>query len=135
MTLDELREWHFNKAKRHAMLAANVKATTAGEAHRRRSELQRQAEFHSDAVYAIDAARGVNAPVSTDAAWVQRIRETAAHLRDNSLKLAKYPGMDKEARARELAALYIQEIADLHEVKRAFGVGVAPLSVPDKAQP
>ena len=57
MTLEELRQWHISKAKRHAVLAANVKAATAGEAHRKRNELQRQAEFHSDAVYAIDAAR------------------------------------------------------------------------------
>ena len=56
MTLEELRQWHISKAKRHAVLAANVKAATAGEAHRKRNELQRQAEFHSDAVYAIDAA-------------------------------------------------------------------------------
>lgn len=61
-------------------------------------------------------------PSSADAAWLKRIRDTAAHLRDNSLKLAKYPGMGDEARARELAALYIAEIADLHEAIAAAGV-------------
>jgi hypothetical protein len=61
MTIDELRDWHIQKAKRYAVLALNVKAPTAGEVHRKRAELQRQAEFHSDAVHAIDdaAAHGV----------------------------------------------------------------------------
>lgn len=57
-----------------------------------------------------------------DKTWVARLRETAKHLRENSLSLAKYPGIGDEARARELAALYIGEIAALHEVKRALGV-------------
>lgn len=57
----------------------------------------------------------IEANDAKDAAWVRRIRDTAAHLRDNSLKLAKYPGMADEARARELAALYIDEIASLYE--------------------
>lgn len=52
----------------------------------------------------------------TDAQWIERIRETAAGLRDNSLALAKYPHMGQEARARELAAIYIGEIADMYEV-------------------
>ena len=61
-----------------------------------------------------------------DAQWIERIRETAADLRNNSLALTKYPHMAQEARARELAALYIGEIADMYEV----GMKVTALGVP-----
>lgn len=61
----------------------------------------------------------------TDAQWIERIRETAAGLRNNSLALAKYPHMGQEARARELAALYIGEIADMYEVgMKVSAIGV-----------
>jgi hypothetical protein len=72
----------------------------------------REGCFHAlSAVAAQPAASGV------DALWVHRLRETAAHLRGNSLSLAKFPGMGDEARARELAALYIGEIAELYALK------------------
>jgi hypothetical protein len=53
---------------------------------------------------------------------VKRLRDTAKHLRENSISLKKYDFMADEARARELAALYIREIADLFECKRAPGL-------------
>lgn len=53
--LDELRQWHAKKAERHIQSAAIVKAATAGELHRKRAELRRQAEFHLNAVRVIDA--------------------------------------------------------------------------------
>jgi hypothetical protein len=66
------------------------------------------------AVAAQPAASGV------DAQWVKRLRETASHLRENSLSLAKYPGMGDEARARELAALYIGEIAEMYAARESL---------------
>lgn len=72
-------------------------------------------------------ALAVEAPsIDGDEAWVRRLRKTADHLRDNSLSLAKYPGMAGEARARELAALYIREIADLHEAELGVRAALAP---------
>jgi hypothetical protein len=76
--------------------------------------------YHSDDLLrAYGAAVWRCAVEAADTAWTKRLYETAKHLRENSLRLAKFPGMADEARARELAALYIGEIAALHEAKAA----------------
>jgi len=59
------------------------------------------------------------APAEAVKAWAARVREQADHARKNAKALGKYAGHEAEARARELAALYLEETAiamlqDLH---------------------
>jgi len=43
--------------------------------------------------------------------WIALVKEKADHARENANALRKYPGQEQEARARELAATYLMEMA------------------------
>lgn len=46
------------------------------------------------------------------------LERTAEHMRENAEALRKYPGMEQEARARELAACNVDSIARLWRLER-----------------
>lgn len=46
----------------------------------------------------------------------------ADHMEKNSKAVAKYEGMEAEARARKLASVYVRELADLWRMKETSGL-------------
>jgi hypothetical protein len=46
----------------------------------------------------------------------RRLREQAAHMRENAKNLSRWPDAEGEARARELAASYVEEIANVMDM-------------------
>lgn len=50
--------------------------------------------------------------------WVKMLRDTAVRMRENAEALRKWPDMEQEARARELAAVSVNEVAEVEVATR-----------------
>jgi hypothetical protein len=68
--------------------------------------------------YALSECRAQSVADAQDAGRdvKRRLREQAAHMRENAKNLSRWPDAEGEARARELAASYVEEIANVMDM-------------------
>lgn len=53
--------------------------------------------------------------------WIAALLDSATHVYENAAALRKYPGMELEARAREMGACYLREAAHYAQASATLG--------------